>query len=151
MADYPFGTGGQPGFLDSPARRSWQRDDLLARFLAGYAIDEALVAPASAAFRQVVLVDFTATSDRLTIAAIRARKAFNAGLPGLRPGSPAMGKRFEAAFAALHDAWKGMAATWMEAFGREDVDGLPDWMVTAWENRGETWDRRVALETLKGP
>ena len=124
--------------------------DLFARFVAGYAINETPVGSASTAFRQVVLADFTATSDHLTTAAVRARKAFNAGLPGLRPGSPAMGKRFEAAYAALHDAWKGMAATWVEGFGRDDVEGLPDWLVTAWENRGETWDRRAALETLRG-
>ena len=124
--------------------------DLIARFVAGYAINETPVGSASSAFRQVVLADFLATSDRLTTAAVRARNAFNAGLPGLRPGSPAMGKRFEAAYAALHDAWKGMAATWVEGFGRDDVEGLPDWLVTAWEYRGETWDRRAALETLRG-
>jgi hypothetical protein len=125
--------------------------DLVQRFIAGYGVEEEIVAPGATVFRRVVLADFISTSDRLTAAATRARNAFHGGLPGLRPRSPAMRQRFEAAYAALHDAWKGMAATWGEVFGREDVAGLPDWLVAAWEHKCETWERAAALAVLEGP
>jgi len=121
------------------------------RFVAGYGIDETIIASASTSIRQVLIADFRVTSERLTEAAARARRGFNGGLPGLRPRSPAMRQRFEVAYAALHDAWKSMAATWGEAFGRENVVGLPDWLVAAWEYKGETWERAAALAALEGP
>ena len=126
-------------------------EDVVARFVAGYGIDEMITAPATVTFRQVVLADFLVTSEKLTDVAVRARRGFHGGLPGLRPRSPAMRQRFEVAYAALHDAWKAMAATWREVFGREDVAGLPDWLVAAWEYKGETWERAAALAALKGP
>ena len=125
--------------------------DVIARFIAGYGIEAAIVAPNSAAFRAIVLADFIATSDRLTTAATRARMAYRDGLPGMRPRSPAMRQRFEMAYAALHDAWKAMAGAWDEGFGREDVEGLPDWLMAAWEHKGERWDQRAALTGRTAP
>ena len=121
------------------------------RFVAGYGIDELITATGAVTFRQVVLADFQVSSEKLTDAATRARRGFHGGLPGLRPRSPALRQRFEVAFTALHDAWKGMAATWSEVFGRENVEGLPEWMVAAWEDKGEAWERATVQEALEGP
>jgi hypothetical protein len=125
--------------------------NLIARFIAGYGIEAAIVAPASAAFRSIVLADFNATSERLTAAVVRARRAYHSGLPGLRPRSPAMRQRFEAAAKSLHDGWYALATAWASGFGSDDLTDLPDWMVAAWTYKGEEWDRASMLETLEEP
>jgi hypothetical protein len=125
--------------------------DVIARFITGYGVEAAVVAPGGAAFRQIVLADFVAASERLSGAAVRARRAYHGGLPGLRPRSPAMRQQFETACKGHHDGWYALAMAWAGVFGSEDMTDLPDWMIAAWTYKGEKWDRASMLETLEGP
>jgi hypothetical protein len=80
------------GSNDRPRSETWCRSfiresslaradptDLIARFVAGYAIDETLVGSAPSGFRLVILTNFLATSDRLTTAATRAIRRCDSG------------------------------------------------------------------------
>jgi hypothetical protein len=124
--------------------------DVISRFIAGYGVEALIVAPSSAAFRSIVLADFIATSDHLMTAVMRARNAYNGGMPGFRPRSPATGKRLDEACRAITDGWQALAMAWSDGFGREDAAGLPDWMVAVWEGKIEGLDRAEAIAALRG-
>ena len=146
----PVGTVVSLVHLKGTERAGTITADLIARFIAGYGIEAAIVAPSGAAFRAVVLADFIATSDHLMTTVLRTRNAYHSGMPGFRPRCPATGSRFDAACRAITDGWQALATAWSDGFGREDTAGLPDWMLSVWDGKIATLDRAEAIAALRG-